>query len=209
MYYYRRSNKNDYEDDIRNLNNKIDIIYSLLENVTKDRNDLLILFNSRINTNIPDENIFHNDVYVDSDNRFKLIFTCKSEPSYIYKYIFHIFIKCDYKEVNLKFIINNKDFTYNIYFNKFYYLKIEEKFIFNKVENFKMYLKTDKPLTIMGYSSYEVLVNYHPVTILNNQDHIKRLIYKTNKLDEKLDENNKLIREFILKDIKKDDLPIK
>ena len=61
----------------------------------------------------------------------------------------------------------------------------------------------------MGYSSYEVLVNYHPVTILNNQDHIKRLIYKTNKLDEKLDENNKLIREFILKDIKKDDLPIK
>ena len=30
-----------------------------------------------------------------------------------------------------------------------------------------------------------------------------------NKLDEKLDENNKLIREFILKNIKKDDLPIK
>ena len=51
----------------------------------------------------------------------------------------------------------------------------------------------------MGYSSYEVLVNYHPVTILSNQDHIKRLIYKTNKLDEKLNENNKLIREFILK----------
>ena len=208
MYYYRRSNKNDYEDDIRNLNNKIDIIY-LLENVTKDRNNLLILFNSRINTNITDENIFHNDVYVDSDNRFKLIFTCKSEPSDIYKYIFHIFIKCDYKEVNLKFIINNKDFTYDIFVDKLKYLKIEEKFIFNKVENFKIYLKTDKPLTIMGYSSYEVLVNYHPVTILNNQDHIKRLIYKTNKLDEKLDENNKLIREFILKDIKKDDLPIK
>ena len=61
----------------------------------------------------------------------------------------------------------------------------------------------------MGYSSYEVLVNYHPVTIVNNQDHIKRLIYKTNKLDEKLDESNKLIRESILKDIKKDDVPIK
>ena len=27
------------------------------------------------------------------------------------------------------------------------------KFIFNKVENCKIYLKTDKPLTIMGYSS--------------------------------------------------------
>ena len=61
----------------------------------------------------------------------------------------------------------------------------------------------------MKYSSYEVLINYHEATILNNQDHIKRLIYKTNKLDEKLDENNKLIRGFILKDIKKDDLPIK
>ena len=209
MYYYRRSNKNDYEDDIRNLNNKIDIIYSLLENVTKDRNDLLILFNSRINTNIPDENIFNDDIYVDSDGRFKSIFTCKSEPSDIYKYIFHIFIKCDYNEVNLKFIINDKDFTYDIFFDKLKYLKIEDKFIFNYVENFKIYLKTDKPLTIMKYSSYEVLINYHEATILNNQDHIKRLIYKTNKLDEKLDENNKLIREFILKDIKKDDLPIK
>ena len=88
-------------------------------------------------------------------------------------------------------------------------MKIEEKFISNKVENFKICLKTDKPLTIMKYSSYEVLINYHPVTIINNQDHIKRLIYKTNKLDNKLKENNKLIREFILSDIEKDDLPIK
>ena len=191
------------------MNNKIDIVYSLLENITKDKNDLLVLFNSRINTNITDKNIFHNDVHVDSDNRFKLIFTCKSESSDIYKYIFHIFIKCDYKEVNLKFIINNKDFTYDIFVDKLKYLKIEERFIFNKVENFKIYLKTNKPLTIMGYSSYEVLVNYHPVTILNNQDHIKRLIYKTNKLDNEVKENNKLIREFILKNIKKDDLPIR
>ena len=61
----------------------------------------------------------------------------------------------------------------------------------------------------MKYSSYEVLINYHAATILNNQDHIKRLIYKTNRLDEKLNENNKIIREFVLKDIKKDDLPIK
>ena len=124
MYYYRKSAKNDYEDDIRNLNNKIDIIYSLLENITKDRNDLLILFNSRINHNVPNENIFHNDAYVDADNRFKLIFTCKSEPSDIYKYIFHIFIKSDYNELNLKFMINNKNFTYKIYVNKFYYFEI-------------------------------------------------------------------------------------
>ena len=209
MYYYRESTKDDYEDDIRNLNNKIDIVYSLLENVTKDRNDLLVLFNSRINDKIPNKNIFNENVDVDNDNRFKLIFTCKSEPSDIYKYIFHIFIKSDFNNINLKFIINNKDFEYNVVVDKFYYLKIEEKFIFNKIENFKIYLKTDKKLTIMGYSSYEVLVNYHPVSILNNQDHIKRLIYKTNKLDGEVKENNKLIREFILKDIKKDDLPIK
>ena len=209
MYYYRGSNKNDYEDDIRNLNNKIDIVYSLLENVNKDRNDLLVLFNSRINDNIPNENIFNENIDIDDDNRFKLIFTCKSEPSDIYKYVFHIFIKCDYKEVNLKFIINNKDFEYDIIVDKFYYLRIEEKFIFNKVENFKIYLKTDKPLTIMKYSSYQTLINYHEATILNNQDHIKRLIYKTNKLDNEVKENNKLIREFILKDIEKDDLPIK
>ena len=209
MYYYRGSNKNDYEDDIRNLHNKIDIVYSILENITKDRNDLFVLFNSRINDNIPNENIFHDDIDVDADDRFKLIFTCKSEPSDIYKYIFHIFIKCDFNNINLKFIINNKDFEYDIVVDKFYYLRIEEKFIFNKVENFKIYLKTDKPLTIMGYRSYEVLVNHHPVTILNNQDHIKRLIYRTNKLDNEVKENNKLIREFILKNIEKDDLPIK
>ena len=88
MYYYRKSTKDDYEDDIRNLNKKIDIIYSLLENITKDRNDLLILFNSRINANIPDKNIFHDDIYVDADNRFKLIFTCKSKSSDIYKLLF-------------------------------------------------------------------------------------------------------------------------
>ena len=209
MYYYRKSTKNDYEDDIRNLNNKIDIIYSLLENFTKDKNDLLILFNSRINTNIPDENIFHDDVHVDSDNRFKLIFTFKSKSSDIYKYIFHLFIKSNFNNINLKFIISNKDFTYHIFVDKLKYLKIEEKLIFNKIENLKIYLKCDKPLTILSYSSYEELINYHEATILNNQDHIKRLIYKTNKLDDKLKENNKLIREFILKNIEKDDLPIK
>ena len=209
MNYYRRPNKDNFEDDVRNLNNKIDIIYTSLGNIIEERNDLLQLFNSRINDNIPDENISNDDIKVDNDNRFKLIFICKSEPSDIYKYVFHIFIKSDYKEVNLKFIINNKDFNYDIIIDKFYYLKIEEKFIFNKVENFKIYLKTGKPITIMKYSSYEVLTNYHPATILNNQDHIKRLIYKTNKLDDKFKENNKLIREFILSDIEKDDLPIK
>ena len=208
-YYYRKPNKENYKDDIRNLNNNIDIVYTSLENIIEERNDLLQLFNYRINDNIPNENIFHENINVNADNRFKLIFTCKSGPSDIYKYIFHIFIKSDFNNINLKFIINNKDFTYGVYVDKFKYLKIEEKFIFNKVENFKIYLKTDKKLTIMGYSSYEVLVNYHPVTILNNQDHIKRLIYRTNKLDDEVKENNKLIREFILKNIEKDDLPIK
>ena len=209
MNYYRKSNKDNYEDDIKNLNTKIDIIYTSLGNIIEERNDLLKLFNSRINDNISNENIFNDDIKVDADDRFKLIFTCKSEPSDIYKYVFHIFIKSDHNEINLKFIINNKDFNYDIVVNKFYYLKIEEKFIFNKIGNFKIYLKSDKPITIIiGYSSYEVLINYHEATILNNQDHIKRLIYKTNRLDNKLKENNKLIREFILSDIEKDDLPI-
>ena len=125
MYYYRGSNKNDYEDDIRNLNNKIDIVYSLLENITKDRNNLLVLFNSRINDNIPNENIFHDDIDVNADDRFKLIFTCKSEPSDIYKYIFHIFIKCDFNNINLKFII----FFIKRVINKSlqYHLKLENK----------------------------------------------------------------------------------
>ena len=61
-YYYRKPNKDNYEDDIRNLNNKIDIIYTSLENIIEERNDLFVLFNSRINDNIPNENIFNEDI---------------------------------------------------------------------------------------------------------------------------------------------------
>ena len=196
MYYYRGSNKNDYEDDIRNLNNKIDVVYSLLENTIEERNNLLVLFNSRINDNITDENIFDNDIKVDSDGKFKLIFTCESKPSDIYKYVFHIFIKFDFNNINLQFLINNKNFNYDIVFNKFKYLKIQEKFVFDKIEKFKIYLRTDKPLTIMKYSSYEILINYNENTILNNQDHIKKLIYKTDKFNNyhtKFDKINEII----------------
>ena len=105
MNYYRKPNKDNYENDIRNLNNKINIIYTSLENIIEERNDLLQLFNFRINDNIPDENIFIDDIKIDSDIRFKLIFTCKSEPSDIYKYVFHIFIKSDFNNTNLKLII--------------------------------------------------------------------------------------------------------
>ena len=81
MNYYRKPNKDNYDDDIRNLNNKIDIIYTSLENIIDERNNLLQLFNSRIKNNISEENIFNDDIKIDSDGRFKLIFTCKSEPS--------------------------------------------------------------------------------------------------------------------------------
>ena len=109
--------------------------------------------------------IFLMMIYVDADNRYKLIFTRKSKTSDIYEYLFHIFIKSDYNDINSKFIINNKDFTYDIFVDKFKYFKIEEKFIFNKVENLEIYLKSDKPLTMLDYSSYEVLINYHKETI--------------------------------------------
>ena len=191
MNYYRKLNKNDFEDDIKDLNNKMDTIYTSLENIIDERNDLLQLFNSRINGNTPDENIFNDDIKVDSDNRYKLILTCKSKSSDIYKYVFHIFIKSDFNNINLKFLINNKDFTYDIVVNKFKYIKIEEKFIFDKVENFKIYLKTDKPLIIMKYSSYEVLLNYNEATILNNQDHIKKLL--NNNYNTKFDKINEII----------------
>ena len=100
-YYHRKPNKDNYEDDIRNLNNKIDIVYTSLENIIEERNYLLHLFNYRINHNIPDENIFHDNIKVDSNGRYKSIFTCESKPGDIYKYIFHIFIKSHYNEVNL------------------------------------------------------------------------------------------------------------
>ena len=201
-YYYRKSNKNNFEEDIKDLNNKIDTIYSSLENIIEERNNLLEIFNSRINDKIPSENIFNKDIKVNSDGKSKLIFTCKSRQSDIHKYIFHMFIKSDSNNINLKFLINNKDFIYDIVVNKFKYIRIEENFIFDKVETFKIYLKTDKTLTIMKYSSYETLTNYLEDTILNNQDHIKKLVNKTNKLntfDTKFDKINELI-DIIISD---------
>ena len=134
MNYYRKPNKDNFENDIRNLNNKIDIIYASLENIIYERNKLLQLFNFRIDSNIPDENIFNDDIKIDDDNRYKLISTCKSEPSDIYEYVFHIFIKSDFNNINLKFIINNKDLTYDIVVSKFKYLKIEKNLFLLKLK---------------------------------------------------------------------------
>ena len=67
-YYYRKSNKDNFEDDIKDLNNKIDIVYTSLENIIEERNNVLQLLNFR---NISDENIFNDDIKVDSDNRYK------------------------------------------------------------------------------------------------------------------------------------------
>ena len=206
MNYYGTSSENKYKEEIRNLNNKIDIVYNLLDNTIEERNDLLILFNSRIN-DVPDENILNENIIVVND-KYNQIFTCKSIIGDIYKYVFHILIKSDHNKLNLKFIINNKNFNYDIFINKYKHIKIEEEFIFNKIENFKIYIKSNKPLTIMKYTSYVILINHHEATILNNQEHIKRLIYKINKLYESLADNNKLIREYVLKDIEKDDLSI-
>ena len=197
-YYYRKSNKGNFEDDIKDLNNKINTIYTSLSNIIEERNNLLQIFNSRI----PNENIFNKDIKVDSDDKFKLIFTCKSKPSDIHKYIFHMFIKSDFNNINLKFLINNKDFIYDVVVNNFKYLKIEENFVFDEVKTFKIYLKTDKPLTIMKYSSYETLINHIEDDILNNKDHIKKLLNKSNKintLNSKFDKISELV-DLIISD---------
>ena len=93
MNYYRKPNEDNYGDDIKNLNNKIGIIYTSLGNIIEERNNLLVLFNSRINNNIPNENIFNDDIKVDDDNRFKLIFTCKSNQNLaIFTNMFFIYL---------------------------------------------------------------------------------------------------------------------
>ena len=113
-----------------------------------------------------------------------------------------MFIKSDFNNINLKFLINNKDFIYDIVVNNFKYLKIEENFVFDKVETFKIYLKTDKPITIMKYSSYETLINHIEDAILNNKDHIKKLLNKSNKintLNTKFDKISELV-DLIISD---------
>ena len=67
-------------------------------------------------------------------------------------------MKSDFNNINLKFIINNKDFTYDIVVNKFKYLKIEEKFTFNKIENLKIYLALGLAILEAIYFVYILLV---------------------------------------------------
>ena len=210
MQYYRTSTSKNNKEDIKLLNNHVTTIYNKLNNYIDERDNLLSIFNNRINQDIPDENTLYENIDVNPDDEFKEIFLCKSKPSNIYKYVFHIFIKSDYNNVNLRFIVNSVDLSYDIFVNKFKYIKIVvKKFIFNKIENFKVYLKTDKPLPIMEYSSYEVLLNYHESTIFNNQSSVRRLTHMTNDLEEKLKHNNTLIRKFILTNFERDDVPIK
>ena len=209
MQYYRKSASNNNSEDIKLLNNHVSTIYNKLNNYIDEKDNLLSLFINRINQDIPDENISYENIDVNPDEEFKEIFLCKSKPSIIYKYIFHIFIKSDYNNINLRFIINNIDLSYDIFVKKFKYIKIvEKKFMFTKIENFKVYLKTEKPLTIMEYSSYEVLLNYNESTIFNNESSVRRLTHMTNNLEEKLKHNNTLIRKFILTNIERDDVPI-
>ena len=111
MQYYRKSTSNNNREDIKSLNNHVNTIYHKLNNYIDERDNLLSLFNNRINQDIPDENILNENIDVNANGRYKLIFTGKSKPSDIYKYIFHIFIKSDFNNINLKFIINDKDFS--------------------------------------------------------------------------------------------------
>ena len=43
MNYYRKSNKDNFEDDIKNLNTKIDIIYTSLGNIIEERKKFITI----------------------------------------------------------------------------------------------------------------------------------------------------------------------
>ena len=58
MQYYRTSTLNNNKEDIEILNNHVSTIYNKLNNYIDKRDNLLSLFNNRINQDIPDENIF-------------------------------------------------------------------------------------------------------------------------------------------------------
>ena len=73
MQYYRTSTSNNNKEDTKLLNNHMSTIYNKLNNYIDERDNLLSLFNNRINQDIPVENIFHDDIKVDADNRYKLI----------------------------------------------------------------------------------------------------------------------------------------
>ena len=69
MQYYRTSTSNNNKEDIKLLNNHVSIIYNKLNNYIDERDDSLSLFNNRINQDIPGENIFHDDIKIDSSNK--------------------------------------------------------------------------------------------------------------------------------------------
>ena len=86
MNYHRKSNKDNFQEDIKDLNNKIDTIYTSLSNIIEERNNLLQIFNSRI----PNENIFNKDIKVDSDNKYQINLSYVNQNHLIFTNIFFI-----------------------------------------------------------------------------------------------------------------------
>ena len=74
MQYYRTSTSNNNKEDMKLLNNHINTIYNKLNNYIDERNNLLSLFNNRINQDIPDEKILYENIDVNPDDEFKEIF---------------------------------------------------------------------------------------------------------------------------------------
>ena len=74
LQYYRTSTSNNNREDIKLLNNHVATIYNKLNNYIDERDNLLSLFNNRINQDIPDENVFYENIDVNPDDEFKEIF---------------------------------------------------------------------------------------------------------------------------------------
>ena len=136
MNYCRKSSSNNNKEEIELLNNHVNTIFTKSNNFIEERDDLLLLFNTRINEN--NKNILYKNIEIEV-NKFKKVFTCQSKIGKIYEYIFHIFIKSDFNNIDLHFVINNVSYKMNIVIDKMKYTKIEDDYIFSEIENFGVY----------------------------------------------------------------------
>ena len=194
MDYVRRPIVNNKcKKDISNLNNHITEIYDKI-------NDYFVKFhllNMRINSKHFD-NILYWDQYVFKDNHFVNVFDVKAKSGKN-TYIFHLFIKSKFNEVEIRFLFDNLLYVKNIKISDFEYVILEEILFFDTDTEFKFYVKADKDIQILAYSSYEIISVIDYDLMLENKKHIGFLQNQIFNLSKRIKLNHENISHYILK----------
>ena len=204
MNYYRDDDSESIPNNIKRLDKNIDKIYMKMDNMIKDRENLLNIFDMRINSDFM-KNILFQDINFGVD-RYVDIFHEIDGKIGDYLYNFHLFITSKYHKIKMNFIIHNVSFNRVVTVNKYGYINLKQAFSFNIPTKFRFYMKSDKIVTVLRFSSFDVIYDSkkNDELILENKRQISLLKREIFELSRLIKINKENICNYVLEKIKKD-----